>query len=70
MAKNGLKKILVGRRVMEFFSYSHSHIDKVINYVFNQEIHHQKKTFKQEYHQLLEKFEVSFEERFLFDFIE
>ncbi len=52
------------------FSYSHSHIDAVIKYILNQEIHHQKKTFRQEYHELLEKFEVPFEERFLFDFIE
>jgi putative transposase len=52
------------------FSYSQSHIDAVIKYVLNQEVHHQKKTFKQEYHQLLEKFEIPFEERFLFAFIE
>jgi len=52
------------------FSYSHSHIGNVINYVSNQEEHHQKKTFKQEYLTLLQKFEIPFEERFLFDFIE
>ncbi len=52
------------------FSYSHSHIDKVIKYVLNQEKHHQRKTFRQEYHELLEKFEIPFEEKFLFDFIE
>ncbi len=52
------------------FSYSHSHIDTVVKYVLNQEVHHQKKSFKQEYHKLLEKFEIPFEERFLFDFIE
>jgi putative transposase len=52
------------------FSYSHSHIDAVVKYVLNQEAHHQKKTFKQEYLELLEKFEIPFEERFLFDFVE
>lgn len=52
------------------FSYSHSHIDKVIKYILNQETHHQKKTFRQEYHQLLEKFEIPFEEKYLFDFID
>lgn len=52
------------------FSYSQSHIDSVIKYIQNQEIHHQKRTFKQEYMALLEKFEVPFEERYLFDFIE
>jgi REP element-mobilizing transposase RayT len=52
------------------FSYSHSHIDAVIKYVLNQEVHHQRKTFKEEYLNLLEKFEVPFEERYLFDFFE
>ncbi len=52
------------------FSYSHSHIDKVVKYVLNQEQHHQKKTFKQEYLSLLNKFEIPFEERYLFDFFD
>ena len=52
------------------FSYSHSHIDKVINYIKNQEMHHQKRTFRQEYHEMLEKFEISFEENYLFDFFD
>ncbi|MES2730451.1 MAG: IS200/IS605 family transposase [Bacteroidota bacterium] len=52
------------------FSYSHSHIDAVVKYVHNQPIHHQKKTFRQEYLELLSKFEISFEEKYLFDFIE
>jgi len=52
------------------FSYSQSHIDAVIKYILNQERHHQKKTFRQEYHELLEKFDIPFEERFLFDFLE
>ena len=52
------------------FSYSHSHIGAVIKYILNQEIHHQKRTFKQEYQQLLKKFEISFEEKYLFKFID
>jgi putative transposase len=52
------------------FSYSHSHIGAVINYIKNQEAHHQKSTFKQEYHGLLEKFEIPFEEKYLFNFVE
>jgi len=52
------------------FSYSHSHIDRVIKYVLNQEKHHQKKTFRDEYHELLKKFEIPFEEKYLFEFIE
>ncbi len=52
------------------FSYSHSHIDNVINYIKNQEVHHQKRTFKQEYHELLNKFKIPFEEKYLFDFFD
>jgi putative transposase len=52
------------------FSYSHSQIDNVINYVLNQEKHHQKNTFKQEYLSLLQKFDIQFEEKYLFNFIE
>ena len=52
------------------FSYSHSHINAVVNYVLNQETHHQKKSFKQEYHELLDKFEIPFEDKYLFNFIE
>lgn len=49
------------------FSYSHSHIEKVYNYVLNQEIHHKKKTFKQEYMQFLKKFTIEYDERYLFE---
>jgi putative transposase len=52
------------------FSYSHSHVGTVINYILNQEIHHQKRTFKQEYLELLTKFEIPFEDKYVFDFIE
>jgi putative transposase len=52
------------------FSYGHSQIDKVCKYVLNQEAHHKRKTFKQEYHEFLEKFAVPYEERFLFQWIE
>jgi putative transposase len=52
------------------FSYSHSHIDRVIKYILNQEAHHQKNTFQQEYHELLKKFEISFEDKYLFNFMD
>jgi REP element-mobilizing transposase RayT len=52
------------------FSYSQSHIDRVVKYVMNQEAHHCKQTFRQEYHELLEKFKIPFEEKYLFDFID
>ena len=50
------------------FSYSQSQIDNVYKYILNQEIHHQKKSFKFEYMELLEKFKIDYEEEFLFDF--
>jgi REP element-mobilizing transposase RayT len=52
------------------FSYSHSHLDTVIKYVNNQEVHHQKQTFKHEYLALLKKFDIQFEEQYVFDFFD
>jgi putative transposase len=48
------------------FSYSKSHVDPVIDYIKNQEIHHLKKSFTEEYHEFLEKFQVPYDERYLF----
>nr|WP_317174888.1 transposase [Pararhodonellum marinum] len=48
------------------FSYSKSHVDKVIDYIKNQETKHRKKSFLEEYREFLEKFEVTYEERYLF----
>ncbi|MCT4614175.1 MAG: IS200/IS605 family transposase [Marinifilaceae bacterium] len=52
------------------FSYSQSHIKNVVNYILNQEEHHRKRTFKDEYLLILHKFQVEYEERYLFDWIE
>jgi putative transposase len=52
------------------FSYSHSHIDRVAKYVLNQEAHHKKKTFRQEYHEFLDRFAIPYEEKYLFDFMD
>ncbi len=48
------------------FSYGKSQVDDVIEYIKKQEIHHQRKTFKEEYRQFLEKFAVDYDERFVF----
>ena len=48
------------------FSYSKSQLNAVINYIQNQELHHKKKTFKDEYINFLEKFEVDYDEKFIF----
>ena len=52
------------------FSYSRSQIDNVINYILKQEEHHKTKTFKEEYVDFLNKFEIKYNEKYLFDWIE
>jgi len=52
------------------FSYSHSHIERVFQYIANQEAHHQKKTFKEEYLNFLRQFEVEYNEKYLFEWID
>jgi putative transposase len=47
------------------FLYSHSHLSKVINYINNQEIHHKKVSFMDEYRSFLKAFDVEFDERFI-----
>ena len=51
------------------FSYSHSQLDNVYQYILNQEEHHKKTSFKQEYISFLKKFEIEYEEKYLFDWI-
>ncbi|MDE3144722.1 MAG: IS200/IS605 family transposase [Bacteroidota bacterium] len=52
------------------FSYSQSQLDNVIAYIDNQEKHHSIKSFKQEYIELLEKFKIEYNEKYVFDWIE
>jgi REP element-mobilizing transposase RayT len=52
------------------FSYSHSHVQNVIDYVLNQPEHHRKKTFREEYIEFLKRFEIPFEDQYLFDWLE
>jgi putative transposase len=52
------------------FSYSKSHVDSVIRYILNQEEHHRNKTFKEEYLEFLRKFEIEYDEKYLFEWIE
>jgi len=47
------------------FSYSHSQIDSVVKYIMNQEAHHKKKTFGEEYLKLLQRFNVEYDERYI-----
>ncbi len=48
------------------FSYSKSHLKRVIAYIENQEEHHTKKSFIEEYTDFLNEFEIEYNERFIF----
>ncbi len=50
------------------FSYSKSQSQDVVSYILNQPEHHQKKTFKQEYLEFLHRFEIDYNEKYLFEF--
>jgi len=52
------------------FTYSKSQIDAVYKYVQNQEEHHKKQTFREEYMTMLVKFGIDFDERFIFGDLE
>ena len=48
------------------FSYSRSHLHNVIHYIEDQKLHHKKITFVEEYKQLLEKFEIPYDSKYIF----
>ena len=49
------------------FSYSESQLSTVVNYINNQEEHHSRMTFKEEYLELLERFNVDYHPKYVFD---
>lgn len=49
------------------FSHSHSQLEEVIAYIEDQEKHHFRKTFAQEYLQFLRRFDVSYNPEHVFD---
>lgn len=48
------------------FSHSKSQIDKVVKYILNQQEHHKKTTFLDEYRHMLTSFDIPFDERYIF----
>ncbi len=52
------------------FSYSKSQVSRVENYIENQERHHRKRTFLEEYRKILDDFGIEYNERYLFKPIE
>lgn len=51
------------------FSYAHSQIESVYQYIANQEEHHKKKTFKEEYLDFLHKFGIDYNAKYLFEWL-
>jgi putative transposase len=52
------------------FSYSHSQINSVVKYIVNQEEHHRRKTFREEYETMLKDFAMEYNDRYVFEWIE
>ena len=52
------------------FSYAHSQVENVYQYIANQEEHHKKKTFQEEYFDFLQRFEIEYNEKYLFEWID
>ncbi len=48
------------------FSYGKSQVDKVYKYIQNQEAHHKKQTFRDEYLEFLKKFKIDYDEKYIF----
>ena len=51
------------------FSYSHSQLTRVIAYIMNQKEHHKKESFKEEYLDFLNKFNINYDDKYLFEWV-
>ena len=52
------------------FSYARTRINQVCQYILNQEQHHSRRSFKEEYLDILRKFAVEYDEQYLFEWVE
>lgn len=52
------------------FSYSHSQLDGVIAYIMNQKRHHKKRTFREEYLDFLTRFNIEYDDKYLFHWLD
>ncbi|MBP8904286.1 MAG: IS200/IS605 family transposase [Paludibacteraceae bacterium] len=52
------------------FTYSKSQLDDVVKYILNQPEHHKRKTFKEEYLEFLNKFDIPYHDQYLFDWLD
>ena len=49
------------------FTYAKSQIDEVVKYILRQPVHHQRQSFKDEFYSTLNKFEVEYDDKYLFE---
>jgi len=76
--KTSSNKLIKEKRLSKFkfewqkgygaFTHSHSQIDLVVKYILSQEEHHKKRSFREEYFEILEKNEVQFKDEYVFEF--
>jgi len=52
------------------FSYSYSQLDTVAGYIKNQEKHHSRRSFRDEYLEILKKFSVEYDAKYIFDWVD
>ncbi|MBA3706416.1 MAG: IS200/IS605 family transposase [Bacteroidetes bacterium] len=66
------KKVLKGKFYWQegfgAFTVSKKDVSIILNYIKNQEEHHKKKTFREEYLEFLKENEIEFKEEYVFDF--
>jgi putative transposase len=76
--KTSSNSLIKSKRLSEFrfewqkgygaFTHSHSQIDLVAKYILSQEEHHKKRSFKEEYFEIMENNDVEFKEEYVFEF--
>jgi REP element-mobilizing transposase RayT len=52
------------------FSHSQSQLSEVVNYILNQESHHRKRNFREEYLEILKKNDVKYQDEYMFEFFD
>lgn len=52
------------------FTHARGQLDTVVNYILNQEVHHKKTTFREEYLNFLKEYGIDYKEEFIFDFFD
>ncbi len=63
--KNPLKNRFEWQAGYGAFTYSHSQLSKIYRYIQDQERHHQKRGFREEYVDLLQHFDIAYDERYI-----